>query len=90
MLQSQGLCRSLHIHTPEMWLHIRIFSYSLLLTSGDSTGLSAEGITGRVLLILTDAILLLVFAIMVATCALSLYRDGNHLSVHLAVQWNPA
>ena len=37
------------------------------------------------LLILTDVILLLVSVLMVAICALSLYRNGNHLSVHLAV-----
>ena len=67
-----------------------IYLLTMLLTSGDSTALSAEGIIGRVLLILTDVILLLVCALMVATSAFSLYRNGNHLSVHLAVQWNPA
>ena len=43
------------------------------------------GVAGRVLIILTDVIFLLVWALMVATCALSLYRNGNHLSVHLAI-----
>ena len=61
----------------------------LLLTithSGDSTGLSAEGITGRVLLIVTEVIAVLALAFLIATCA-CLFRnyEGNHLSVHLTV-----
>ena len=66
-----------------MWLHIRTFSCSLLLTSGDSTGLSAEGITGRVLLIVTVIIGLLVWALLVTSCAYLICKQGNHLSVHL-------
>ena len=55
----------------------------LLLTSADSTGLSAEGITGRVLLIVTVVIGLLVWALLVAAFAYLICKDGNHLSVHL-------
>ena len=43
--------------------------YPLLFTSGNSTdsmGLSTEGITGRVLLIVTGVIALLVWVVMVA------------------------
>ena len=59
----------------------------LLLTSGDSTGLSAEVIAGgRLWLILTEVIALLVMASMVAACAYSSCRNyGNHLSVHLTI-----
>ena len=59
----------------------------LLLTSGDSTGLSAEGITGRVLLIVTVVIGLLVWALLVAAFVYLLCKEGgNHLSVsHFAV-----
>ena len=58
----------------------------LLLTSGDSTGLSAEGITGRVLLILTDVISLLAWALLVAMLVLTFCNNyGNHLSVHLTI-----
>ena len=58
----------------------------LLLTSGDSTGLTAEGITGRVLLILTVVIGLLVWALLVTSCAYLICKEGNHLSVsHFAV-----
>ena len=64
-----------------MQLHIRIFNYSLLLTSGNSTGLSAEGITGRVLLIVTVVIALLVWALLLASCAYLICNGGNHLSV---------
>ena len=83
MLQLEGLCRGLHPRN--VVTHNNILLLTILLTSGNSTGLSAEGITGRVLLILSDVILLLVWALLVATCALSLYRNGNHLSVHLAI-----
>ena len=52
----------------------------MLLASGDSTGLSAEGIAGRVLLILTEVTLLvLVLLSTVGSCC----KAGNHLSVHL-------
>ena len=64
-----------------MWLHIRIFYYPLLFTSGDSTdtpGLSAEGITGRVLLILTVVISLVVWAL--GLC-FRLYDYGKHIPV---------
>ena len=58
----------------------------LLLTSGDSTGLSAEGITGRVLLILTEVIALPVWAILVAVLVyVCCDTNGNHLSVHLTI-----
>ena len=69
-----------------MWLHVRTFWYSLLLTSADSTGLSPEGIAGRLWLILTEVIALLVWASTVAACAyLSCSNNGNHLSVHLTI-----
>ena len=58
-----------------------VFSYLLLLTSGDSTdtpGLSAEGITGRVLLILTVVISLVVWAL--GLC-FRLYDYGKHIPV---------
>ena len=54
----------------------------LLLTSADSTGLSAEGITGRVLLIVTVIIGLLVWALLIGSCSyLTCKEEGNHLSV---------
>ena len=54
----------------------------LLLTSGVSTGLSAEGITGRVLLIVTVVIGLLVWALLVTSCVYLICKEeGNHLSV---------
>ena len=49
--------------------------------SGDSTGLSGEGIAGRVLFILTEVITLLVWALFFA--ALAFFCAGKHLSVHL-------
>ena len=67
-----------------MWLHIRVFHYPSLLTSGDSTdtpGLSAEGITGRVLLILTEVISLVVWVIGIPFMALWIYRGGKHVPV---------
>ena len=53
----------------------------ILLASGDSTGLSAEGIAGRVLLILTE-VTLLVFALLISVGSYC-NKEGNHLSVHL-------
>ena len=41
----------------------------MLLASGDSTGLSGEGIAGRVLLILTEVITLLVWVLFIAALA---------------------
>ena len=55
----------------------------MLLTSGDSTGLSTEGIAGRVLLILTEVIALLVWAFFFAVVTIELCYEGNYLSVHL-------
>ena len=64
---------------PEMWFDMITFCYSLLLTSGDSPGLSAEGFTGHVLIILTEFIALMVWASIVAGCAYSSCRDdGNY------------
>ena len=59
----------------------------LLLTSGDSTGLSTEGIAGgHMWLILTEVVALLVWASMVVACAFSSWRvNGNHLSVHFTI-----
>ena len=69
-----------------MWLHIKTSCYSLLLTSGESTGLSAENITGRVLLILTEVIALVIWALLIAElvsfCCASY---GNLLLVHLTI-----
>ena len=51
----------------------------MLLTSGDSTGLSGVGIAGRVLLILTEVIALLVLALLFAACTIrNLCYEGNH------------
>ena len=56
----------------------------MLLASGDSTGLSTEGIAGRVLLILTEVITVLVWALFIAAITIrSCCKEGNHLSVHL-------
>ena len=58
----------------------------LLLTithSDNSIGLSAEGIAGRVLLILAEVTALLTVAFFVATSVLAMCKHGNHLSVHL-------
>ena len=59
----------------------------MLLASGGSTGLSVEGIAGRVLLILTEVITLLVWALLFAamTIAVLAFDYGNHLSVHLTI-----
>ena len=54
----------------------------MLLASGDPTGLSGEGVAGRVLLILTEVISLLVWALFIAVIGCVLY-GGKHLSVHL-------
>ena len=65
-----------------MWLHIKIFHYPSLLTSGDSTdtlGLTAEGITGRVLLILTEVTLLVVAVPSLIIAANVLHYDGKHV-----------
>ena len=71
-----------------MWLHIRIICYPLLLTSGDSTdtpGLSAEGITGRVFLILSEVILLVVWILGIIFMAVRLCDIGKHVPVYLTV-----
>ena len=54
------------------FVFLRVFCYPLLLTSGDSTetpGLSAEGIAGRVLLILTEVISMLFWVVVFAPAA---------------------
>ena len=85
---TDAVVRSVYIPAG-IWLHIRTFCYSLLLTLGNSTGLSAEGITGRVLLILTEIILLLVwallFAVLVHICCKDGGSGGNLLSLHLTI-----
>ena len=58
----------------------------MLLASGDSTGLSPEGIAGRVLLILTEVIALVIWALFIAAIIYTFRprcEEGNHLSVHL-------
>ena len=67
-----------------MWLHIKIICYPSLLTSDDSTdtpGLTAEGITGRVLLILTEVISLVVWIIGILFMAVWFYEYGKHIPV---------
>ena len=67
-----------------MWLHIVIFCYPSLLTSGDFTdtpGLSAEGITGRVLLILTEIVALVVWIIGIPFMGLWINDNGKHVPV---------
>ena len=65
-----------------MVTHKNILLLTLSLTLGNSTGLSAEGITGRVLLILTEIIALLVWALLVYLCC----NDyGNLLLVQLTI-----
>ena len=56
----------------------------LLLTSGDFTdtlGLSAEGISGRVLLILAGVISLVVWVLGMLFMAVLLYERGKHVLV---------
>ena len=57
----------------------------MLLTSGGSTVLSAEGIAGHVLLILTEVIALVIWALFFAVLAYDYCYEGNHLSVHLTI-----
>ena len=60
------------------------FYHPSLLTSGDSTdtpGLNAEGITGRVLLILTEVISLVVWIIGILFMAVWFYEYGKHIPV---------
>ena len=54
-------------------------------TSGDPTGLSAEGIAGRVLLILTEVIALLIWVGMIALTLLA-GCAGKHLPVYSEIQ----
>ena len=61
-----------------------IFCYPSLLTSGDSTdtlGLSAEGIAGRVLLILTGVISLVVWILGILFMAVWFCDAGKHIPV---------
>ena len=72
------------IRTPMIWLHMVIFCYPSLFTSGDFTdtlGLNAEGITGRVLLILTGVISLVVWVLEILFVAVYLYDAGKHIPV---------
>ena len=79
-----------------MWLHVRIFCYVLIISSGGSTGLNAEGIAGRVLLILAEVVFLVVWLSLVAGCAYLCCRDcGKHLYLYLVIsylssKWNPS
>ena len=58
----------------------------MLLTSGDSTGLNVEGIAGRVLLILTEVVFLMVWLSSVAGCAhLSCRGYGKRLPLYFAM-----
>lgn len=69
-----------------MWLHRRAFCYVPIITSGGSTGLNAEGIAGRVLLILTEVIFLVVWLSLVAGCAYLCCRDyGKRLTLYFAM-----
>ena len=45
------------------------------ISSGDSSGLSVEGIAGRVLLILTEVILLLVWVLLIVFMAVQVICD---------------
>ena len=67
--------------TSKVWLHITIFCYPSLLTSGDSTGLSAEGIVGRLLLILAWVISLVVWVLWLIFTAVFFYDHGKHVQV---------
>ena len=74
------------VHILEMWLHRRAFCYVPIITSGGSTWLNGEGIAGRVLLILTEVIFLVVWLSLVAECAYLCCRDyGKHLPPDFAV-----
>ena len=69
-----------------MSLHRKAFCYVPIITSGGATGLNAEGIAGRVLLILTEVITLLVWLSLVAGCAYLCCRDyGNRLTLYFAM-----
>ena len=63
-----------------------ILLYVPIITSGGSTGLNAEGIAGRVLLILTEVIFLIVWLSLVAGCAYLCCRDyGKRLPLYSVV-----
>ena len=69
-----------------MRLHRRAFCYVPIITSGGATGLNAEGIAGRVLVILTEVIFLMVWLSLVAGCAyLCCQYDGKHLPLHFTI-----
>ena len=69
-----------------MWLHRKVICYVPIITSGGSTGLNAEGIAGRVLLILTEVIFLVVWLSLVAGCAYLCCRDyGKRLTLYFAM-----
>ena len=76
---------------PEMWLDMITFCYLLLLTSGDSTGLSAVGVAGRVLIILIEVIALLLWILFIPACAyLSLMAlSGNQLFYQYGRTYKP-
>ena len=70
-----------------MYLHIRIICYPSLFISVDSTdtpGQTAEGITGWVLLILTEVILLVVFVLGIIFMAVRLCDAGKHVATSVA------
>ena len=63
-----------------IWVYMVIFYHPSLLTSGDSTdtpGLSAEGITGRVLLILTGVISLVVWILGILLVTVLFYEASK-------------
>ena len=67
-----------------MWLHIRIFCYP----SGNSTdtpGLTVEGITGLVLLVLAEVMSLMVWVLGIIFMAVWLCCAGKHILVDLVV-----
>ena len=69
-----------------MVTHKNILLLTLSLTLGNSTGLSAENIAGRVLLILPEIIALLVWALLVAGLVCTCCDDhGNLLLVQLTI-----
>lgn len=67
-----------------MYLHIRIILLSIPVDSTDTPGQTAEGITGRVLLILTEVILLVVLALGIIFMAVRLCDAGKHVATSVA------
>jgi len=67
-----------------MYLHIRIILLSIPVDSTDIPGQTAEGITGRVLLILTEVILLVVLVLGIIFMAVRLCDAGKHVAISVA------